>query len=179
MKLKVCGITDSSFAARAAELKVDYLGFIFHAASPRNVSVDFVRQVVFSRKVGVFVSQSVDEILSILRAADLSVAQLHRRATPEEVATLRAAGYEVWTLAGGASGDGVLFDSSHGDGETDFKKGDYKAILAGRIGVGNLTAALALEPDILDVNSSLETEPGVKNIRKLEEFCDILRAKEI
>ena len=181
MKLKVCGINDAGFAVRAAELGVNYLGFIFHSSSPRNVTVERAAAIVAEVKalggvapapqcVGVFVKQSADEIVATMRAAQLDVVKLHRRATAEDVAAIRAAGCEVWTLAGGAPGDGVLFDSSHGDGETDFRKGDYKAILAGRIGVDGLANALAKEPDVLDVNSTLETSPGVKAIPLLEEF---------
>lgn len=177
MKLKICGINDRSFAERAAELGVDYLGFIFHEASPRAVTTERARDIAAGlhvRKVGVFVRQSVDEIVRIMRAAGLDVVQLHRRATAEEVAALKANGFEVWTLAGGAPGDGVLFDSSHGDGETDFRKGAYTSILAGKIGIENLSDAKALVPDILDVNSSLETSPGCKSREKLEEFMSNL-----
>lgn len=190
MKLKVCGINDADFAVRAAEFGVDYLGFIFHPSSPRCVTVEQAVKIAEALRsstlnfnapslVGVFVKPSVDEILATMRAAKLDVVQLHRRATAEDVAAIRAAGYEVWTLAGGAPGDGVLFDSSHGDGETDFKKGAYTSILAGRIGAANLDAALACAPDVLDVNSSLETAPGAKSLAKLESFFDILRTKEI
>lgn len=176
MKLKICGINDPDFAVKAAEKGVDYLGFIFHAASPRYVTPEKAAAIVAAlpangpRKVGVFVSQSVEEIVRIMKDARLDIVQLHRRASSEDVAALRTAGYEVWTLAGGTPGDGVLFDSSHGDGETVFRKGPYLAILAGKIGVGRLKAALALDPDVLDVNSSLEIAPGVKSVAKLEEF---------
>lgn len=175
MKLKICGINDPDFAAEAAKRGVDFLGFIFHPSSPRNITPEKARTIVAGlsgrvRCVGVFVNQSVSEIREIMREVGLDVVQLHRRALPEEVLALRDEGYELWTLAGGAEGDGVLFDSSHGDGETDFRRGDYQAILAGRIGVENLQEARALNPDILDVNSSLESSPGVKDIAKLTEF---------
>lgn len=175
MKLKVCGINEPHFAAEAERRGVDYLGFIFHPSSPRNVSVERAAEITATltgkaKRVGVFVRQSTEEILAVMKAAALDVVQLHRRASAEDVDKLKAAGYEVWTLAGGAEGDGVLFDSSHGDGETAFKKGAYKAILAGRIGRENLAEALQKEPDILDVNSSLESAPGVKEISRLTEF---------
>ena len=110
-----------------------------------------------------------------MRRAGLDVVQLHRRASSEDVAALKAAGYEVWTLAGGAEGDGVLFDSSHGDGDTAFRNGNYKSIIAGRIGVENVANALALKPDIIDVNSSIETEPGVKSTILLSAFLSEVR----
>ena len=76
----------------------------------------------------------------------------------------------MWTLAGGAEGDGVLFDSSHGDGETAFRKGAFKSILAGRIGADNLAEALRPGPDVIDVNSSLEASPGRKDAARLSAF---------
>lgn len=175
MKLKVCGINDLRFAVEAEKRGVDYLGFIFHPSSPRNVSVPEAAAITAAlsgraRRVGVFVCQSVEEILTVMKAAALDVVQLHRRASEEDVACLKTAGYEVWTLAGGAPGAGVLFDSSHGDGESDFVKGPYTAILAGKIGIDNLAAARRLNPDILDVNSSLESSPGVKELSRLTEF---------
>ena len=113
-----------------------------------------------------------------MRMARLDVVQLHRRATEEDVAALRTAGFEVWTLAGGAPGDGVLFDSSHGDGERCFRKGPYKAILAGGIGEANVAEALRLGPDVIDVNSSLETSPGVKSAALLTRFLSALGRAE-
>lgn len=179
MKIKVCGANDAVFAAEAVRLGVDYLGFIFEPSSPRYVTVEKASEIVSSldaslrrrvRLVGVFVRETPDEITETMRRVGLDVVQLHRRATGEDVAALKAAGYEVWTLAGGAEGDGVLFDSSHGDGDTAFRTGGFKSILAGRIGVENVANALALKPDIIDVNSSIETQPGVKSTIQLAAF---------
>ena len=183
MKIKVCGTNDAVFAAEAVRLGVDYLGFILEPSSPRYVTVEKATEIVSSlgtslrrrvRLVGVFVREAPTEIAETMRRAGLDVVQLHRRATEEDVATLKAAGYEVWTLAGGAEGDGVLFDSSHGDGDTAFRKGKFKSIIAGRIGVENVADALALKPDIIDVNSSLETAPGVKSTILLAAFLATL-----
>ena len=175
MKLKVCGINDIDFAVEAERLGVDYLGFIFAPSSPRNLAPEQAASITSrlsgaAKRVGVFVRQSASEILAIMRTAGLDVVQLHRRATAVDVAALREAGFEVWTLAGGAPGDGVLFDSSHGDGETAFRRGPYKTILAGGVSADNLASFVALGPDVLDVNSSLETSPGRKDIARLQEF---------
>ena len=179
MKIKICGTNDAVFAAEAVRLGVDYLGFIFEPSSPRYVTVEKAAEIVSSldaslrrcvRLVGVFVRETPAEIIATMRRVGLDVVQLHRRATKEDVDALKAAGYEVWTLAGGAEGDGVLFDSSHGDGDSAFRDGNYKSIIAGRIGVENVADALALKPDIIDVNSSLETAPGVKSAILLAAF---------
>ena len=184
MKVKICGINDAVFAAEAARLGVDYLGFIFEPSSPRFVTPEKAAEIVSSldaplrrrvRRVGVFVRESPAQIIATMRRAGLDVVQLHRRASSEDVAALKHAGYEVWTLAGGAEGDGVLFDSSHGDGDTAFRIGNYKSIIAGRIGVENVADALALKPDIIDVNSTLETAPGVKSTILLSAFLSEVR----
>lgn len=183
MKVKVCGVRDQSFAAEAVRFGVDYLGFIFEPASPRFILPGKAKMISScirrsceassARKpalVGVFVKQSVAEILDVMSLVGLDVVQLHRRASADDVAALRTAGREVWTLAGGAEGDGVLFDSSHGDGDTEFRRGGFKTILAGRIGVGNIGDAIRLSPDVIDVNSSVETAPGVKSPMLLAAF---------
>ena len=197
MKIKVCGINDAVFAAEASRLGVDYLGFIFEPSSPRFVTPEKARSICSSLEqrhkalvssaslrlcvennpvlVGVFVRETPAEIIATMRRVGLDVVQLHRRATGEDVAALKAAGYEVWTLAGGAEGDGVLFDSSHGNGDTAFRIGNYKSIIAGRIGVENVADALALKPDIIDVNSTLETAPGVKSTILLSAFLSEVR----
>lgn len=180
MTIKICGINDAAFAAEAVRLGVDYLGFIFEPSSPRFVTVDRAAELAAAlsaaprrvRLVGVFVSQTADEIVSTMRKARLDVVQLHRRALESDVAELKAAGFEVWTLAGGAHGDGVLFDSSHGDGEKSFSHLSCKTILAGKIGADNLAEAVALGPDVVDVNSSLELSPGRKSVRLLKAFME-------
>ena len=191
MKIKICGINDAVFAIEAARLGVDYLGFIFESSSPR--CVDVMQAFVIAselrstqverasrqfkgipRLVGVFVRQTPSEILDIMDRAGLDIVQLHRRATPQDVAALRASGREIWTLAGGAPGDGVLFDSSHGDGEPDFRKGAYKSILAGRLSAENAVEAMSTGADVLDFNSSLETAPGRKSAALLRALAAAL-----
>ena len=200
-EIKICGINDAVFALEAARLGVDYLGFIFEPSSPRCVDVmqasviasqlgerashQFEKSSLgerasrpFKKKprlVGVFVRQTPSEILDIMDRAGLDVVQLHRRATPEDVAVLRASGREIWTLAGGAPGDGVLFDSSHGDGESAFRRGAYKSILAGRLSADNAAEAIATGADILDFNSSLETAPGRKSVTLLSALFEELQ----
>lgn len=67
-------------------------------------------------------------------------------------------------------GDVVLFDSSHGDGETQLRRGAFKAVLAGGVSAANLSAFLAQRPDVLDVSGSLESARGVKSIVRVRQF---------
>ncbi len=173
--LKICGVNDPDFAREAEALGADYLGLIFAPGSPRMVSVDAAREICrglkgTAKKVGVFTTTSAEVVLATARRLDLDVIQLHRRAEAWDIQLLRDAGYEVWALAGGAEADGLLFDSSHGDGETKFRRGPWKTILAGGISKDNLASALVFNPDVVDVSGSLETEPGQKSVELLREF---------
>lgn len=176
-RIKICGVNDASFAVEAERLGADCLGFIFAEGSPRRVMADFVaatrrRLRGVARCVGVFTDGTIPEIIVKARACGLEIVQLHRRASAPEVSELRAAGFEVWTLAGGAEGDAVLFDSSHGDGERVLRKGPYKTVLAGGISADNVGAALRSGADVVDVSGSLERSPGVKSIERLRAFFD-------
>lgn len=185
-EIKVCGVNDVDFAVEAERLGANYLGFIFAEGSPRRVTPDLVREARrrlqgTARCVGVFTTATIEEIIETVRFCGLQTVQLHRRARPQEVESLRAAGLEVWTLAGGAEGDAVLFDSSHGDGETELRKGAFKSVLAGGISAENVGEALARGADVIDVSGSLESSRGVKSIGRLKAFVKALaeaRGKE-
>lgn len=180
-EIKICGVNDADFAVEAERLGADYLGFIFAEESPRRVTTGFVREVRArlhgsAETVGVFTSAPVPEVLAAASECGLDVVQLHRRAGSREVDEIRSAGFEVWTLAGGAEGDAVLFDSSHGDGETVMRKGAFRTVLAGGISAETVGVALAGGADVIDVSGSLESSRGVKSIGRLREFFDAVRA---
>ena len=186
--LKICGITDGCFARAAAEGGVDYLGFIFASKSPRCVTperaaeiVAAVRKVASPRMVGVFTPRPVLDILRVSDEVGFDVVQLHGRYAPADVAAVKASGREVWLLDDGGDpgatvADGILIDGVKGDrlggtGERSdwsrvavVKAAGKKAILAGGLSVKNIADAYATGADVLDVNSSLETAPGVKSL---------------
>lgn len=177
-RLKICGVNDGAFAVEAERLGADYLGFVFVPGTPRAVTpvhVAAFRRALRgrARTVGVFLRETPAAILPIVQTLGLDVVQLHRRATEADVSAFRAAGVEVWTLAGGAAGDGLLFDSSHGDGETVVRHGAWKTVLAGGISAANLAVVLRRKPDVVDVSSALESSPGVKSISRLRTFMSV------
>lgn len=70
MKLKICGMKHPENIAAVAELKPDFMGFIFYDKSPRNVRNQLDKKVLESlpksiKKIGVFVNAGFDEIMSI------------------------------------------------------------------------------------------------------------------
>ena len=185
VKVKICGVCSTEIASAAARLGADYVGIVFAEGSPRRVVEDVAKEIAAcvarlgnsTRTVGVFTSPCVEEIARRAAKIGLDVVQLHRIATWDEVAYLRSAGFEVWTLAGGATADAVLFDSSHGDGETVLRKGDFLSVLAGGISTENLVEVMASGADVIDLSGSLECRPGIKTVEKIEEF--FMKLKEI
>lgn len=187
-KIKVCGINDAAFAQRAEELGVDYLGFIFAEGSPRRVSPARAAAIAASlagcaRRVGVFTDTPVGGILEIARRVPLDVAQLHSaNYGVDDVARLKAGGLEVWRLGELCGADAVLLDGAAGGrcGGTgrladwrraaELSAAGVRVVLAGGISGRNAAEAAGTGCAILDVNSSLETAPGVKLVARLESF---------
>ena len=83
MQFKVCGIMDMKQAIALEAIGVDYIGFIFYAPSKRYVLSALSLQDIKSfkpanaKKVGVFVNESVDSLLTIVEDAGLDMVQLH------------------------------------------------------------------------------------------------------
>ena len=198
--LKICGIADSAFARTAAEAGVDYLGFIFASRSPRAVTparaasiIASVRGVASPKMVGVFTLRPVEDVLRVADEVGFDVVQLHGKFSPEDVAAVKASGREAWLLddggdPGATAADGILIDGVKGDqlggtGErSDWSRvatvqaAGKKAILAGGLSAANIAAARATGADVLDVNSSLETTPGVKSAELLAELLVAARS---
>lgn len=94
MWIKICGNTSLADAQHAASSGASALGFIF-APSPRRVSSEQARTIAqhLPRNVeryGVFVDAGFDEIVSVVRDADLTGVQLHTNRDPELPRRLRA-----------------------------------------------------------------------------------------
>ena len=197
--LKICGITDEYFARAAAVGGVDCLGFIFASGSPRGITPARAAEIVSAvrggrsvpRMVGVFTLRPVADVLRVADEVGFDVVQLHGRFAPEEVAAVKASGREVWLLDDGGdpgvtAADGILIDGVKGNlvggtGErSDWSRvavvqaAGKKAILAGGLSSANIADACATGADVLDVNSSLETSPGVKSIDRLAELLKAL-----
>ena len=193
-KIKVCGVNDAQFAQRAEELGVDYLGFIFAEGSPRRITPEKAAGIaaVLSgkvKKVGVFTATSAHEILEIARCVPLDVVQLHSLDYgADEIQRLKTAGLEVWRLHEPCGADAVLLDGAAGGrcGGTgrladrrcasELAAAGVRVVLAGGISAENAASAAATGCAVLDVNSSLETAPGVKSIERLEAFMSAVRS---
>jgi len=200
MKIKVCGMKHNSNISALLALKPDFVGFIFYEKSPRCVGEE-APDILFdswpstTKRVGVFVDESIDVILTKARRFSLDFVQLHGRETPETAEQLKNAGLGVIKVFHLKKKDDLtatrsydtcdyfLFDTPsehHGGTGTIFDwslLADYDNhkpyFLSG--GIGHDTAidfekASIPTPFGLDVNSCFEDSPGIKNIELLTPF---------
>lgn len=198
VQIKICGVTNVADAELCAELDIDMIGLNFYAQSPRAIDPARARaiiEVVPDRvnAVGVFVDGTVDEIRATARSAGLRALQLHGEA-PLQMCRELADEFRV-IRAFGAGGDfrpeiatlfpecDILLDAHHpelrgGTGQTCDWSIAAKTlhfarflILSGGLNAQNIHAALAaVRPHAVDICSSVETTPGIKDhdaIKKL------------
>jgi len=146
--VKICGLTNPGDARAAVEAGADYLGFVFHPASPRYVGLtagSWIRLVEGSPTVGVFRDQDPDLVGQVREEAGLDLVQLHGRETPELCAELGGRGRVIkaipvnetvdWGLvtAFGQAAH-VLFDTaSPGDPPTRISVGKRPVAVAGAL----------------------------------------------
>ncbi|WP_374329885.1 phosphoribosylanthranilate isomerase [Soonwooa sp.] len=81
IQLKVCGLTKLYQIQDLVAMDVDFLGFIFYEKSPRYaldyLSVKQISKINHKVKVGVFVNETIENILEITEKAKLNYIQLH------------------------------------------------------------------------------------------------------
>jgi phosphoribosylanthranilate isomerase len=90
--IKFCGTTSFADAMASIAAGADALGFVF-APSKRQVSASQVKTItqqlpVDIEKIGVFMDEKLEDILSIVEEAGLTGVQLHGKESAENVATL-------------------------------------------------------------------------------------------
>ncbi len=79
--IKICGITNLDDALAASDAGANALGFVFHAKSPRYVTVETARSIAAKlprkiEKVGVFVNETVEQVRDTARQVGLTAVQL-------------------------------------------------------------------------------------------------------
>ena len=94
-RVKICGLRDAASVAVAVEAGARYLGFVFFAKSPRNVSFEQAQALAVEvpmgvAKVALVVNATDADLAAICDAVPLDMLQLHGAETPERVAEIRA-----------------------------------------------------------------------------------------
>jgi indole-3-glycerol phosphate synthase/phosphoribosylanthranilate isomerase len=198
--VKLCGLTraeDVEFAARAG---ATHAGFIFVPGTPRAIDLTRSRELAeIGREsglkiVGVFRDAETGEMVRAADELQLDAVQLHgienaaavRRALPETTEIWALCGVDKSAASARTGADRSLFDtiscgSSGGTGRAfDWSKLDGRddlpsAFLGGGIGPQNAKAASKVGAYGLDVGSSVEAAPGIKDAAKIEALFVVLR----
>ncbi|MGH8128776.1 MAG: bifunctional indole-3-glycerol-phosphate synthase TrpC/phosphoribosylanthranilate isomerase TrpF [Gammaproteobacteria bacterium] len=200
-RVKVCGLTRAQDARAAWQAGAVMGGLIFAPDSPRRIDAATARQVQASAPldwVGVFRDQPVAEVATVARDLSLRAVQLHGIEDSAYVCDLRRAlpaECEIWKAVPGRAPlpdpaalgvDRILLDTGSGgklggsgiafDAATLAGCDLGTCVLAGGIDAGNIESAAALAPWMLDVNSGVESEPGLKDEARLADLFARLRA---
>lgn len=202
MKIKVCGLKYALNVQEIGDLPIDYAGFIFVGASPRNVDYSpglmLAMNKLECKKVGVFVNAPTYFIKAKAELFGLNSIQLHGDESPYQIEAL-SNDYEVikvfsvgddfnFNLVQYSSADYFLFDTKgkkRGGNGTKFNwdllneyVGDTPFLLSGGLGPEDAKEILKINhPQFagIDVNSGFETEPGLKNTELLKQFINVLK----
>ncbi len=205
--LKVCGITRENDVESLIEREVAALGFNFWNRSKRYIAPEVAAR--FSPRyqgkilrVGVFVNATHAEIIALLEAGVIDVAQLHGDESVEYCQQMARYGYP-FIKAIGVEHEGslqrleefkataILLDAHapevYGGTGNQFDWGlahqvisqhpELPIILAG--GITEVNAAEAkrqLHPCALDVASGAESAPGVKDFAKIDNILAALQS---
>lgn len=204
-RVKVCGITRPQDGLIAAALDVDLIGMIFYRRSPRFVEPHEAEAIISKlppsvARVGVFVDEPMKPLLELADRLQLDYVQLHGNEPDDQIDQIRRAGYEVikaFRILGLADWDNLY--SSHADlvmvdnASAELKGGTGRTfdwsiepprpvtnlVLSGGLTVDNIEDGVArFNPVIVDVNSGVESAPGIKAKAKLIDFmgkCDRIR----
>lgn len=200
-RLKVCGLTRPEDARAAWRAGAVIGGLILAPGSPRRIDAETARRVQAAAPldwVGVFRDQPSAEVAAAAAALRLAAVQLHGGEDAAYAHALRAAlppHCEIWKAVAGRAPlpepqalgvDRLLLDTGPNDrlggSGVPFDAGglagcDLSAsVLAGGIASENVRAAAALGPWLIDVNSGVESAPGVKDAARLRTLVEALRA---
>jgi len=204
-RVKVCGITRPGDARMAALLGAELIGVIFYRRSPRCVQPHQAQAIIAelppaAARVGVFVDEPVESLLRLAHELELDYVQLHGNESDDEIDQVRGEGFEVikafrifgpadWGRLYTCRADLVMVDNATaelpgGTGATfnwsiEPPRPITNLVLAGGLTVDNIEDGVnRFRPVIVDVNSGVESSPGVKSRGKLEAFirkCDSIR----
>lgn len=209
-KVKMCGISKVETIPAIVDAKPDYMGLVF-APSKRQVTVEQAKILIEElhkqcinhydikvvKTVGVFVNETLDNLVRIADTANLDAVQLHGDEDEAFIQSLKErTNVEVWkaiqirTAADtekwiDSSADMLLFDAYHkdergGTGEVfDWSSLDAferPFMLAGGIDSTNVARAIrTVRPYGIDISSGIETN-GVKDDEKITAFTKIVKS---
>lgn len=200
--IKICGLTRKQDIELAFQKGASYGGLIFAENSPRKVTLNEAKMLITVaplRYVGVFVQQSINYVSKVAKTLNLYAVQLHGKESADYVNQLRHSlppTCHIWKAYSHTQAfptslpqgiDKIVIDKAimtGGTGES-FDWGKLKnislsdhIILAGGLSPENIKIAKKIGLGGLDINSGIESSPGIKDSIKLEKLFCKLREKE-
>ena len=195
-RVKICGITRTEDAIKAAKFGADAIGMVFYDKSPRFINMETAKKIAlalppFVSKVGLFVDASNEEINAVLAQVPLDILQFHGSETPVQcskysIPYIKAVrmqnSIDINSIAsqysdaiallldtyveGVQGGTGEIFDWSRVP--NDIGK---PIILAGGLTPANVSSAIQqVSPYAVDVSGGVESDKGIKDVTKIAEF---------
>ncbi len=203
--IKVCGMKFPENIKSVAALQPDLMGFIFYPKSPRYaepLDVEMLQSLPTSiKKVGVFVNEDLERILTLVFKYKFDGVQLHGTENKDICQKLKETGlivikafpisdasnFKVTATYEGVC-DYFLFDTkteAYGGSGIKFDwtildeyKGEMPFLLSGGISADDAETILKINhPKMsgIDLNSKFELKPGEKNIELLRSFLKEIR----
>ena len=193
MRIKICGLNPTRDVQLCINLKVNYLGFVFYDKSPRNVKLSDIEILsTYNKKDSSFVAVTVnpnDEFIKKNIIGNFDFIQLHGSETKDRVADIKNMGLKVIKAIkikaeqdinkyrDFENADIILFDTPGMEKSLEFPKnlitklpvGD-KYALAGSISKDNIENISKLGVNFFDLSSSLESQLGFKDHKKIKNF---------
>ncbi len=202
MQIKICGITRLEDARHAVAHGAGWLGFNFVPGGKRTVTMEVAASICAElpphvRRVGVFMNQQAEEIRTVLKAVPLEVLQFHGNEAPALLDAFGLTKIKVFAVdsafdakvmeAYAGVADYFLFDSKVGTqtGGTGavfdwslLPLSPKPLFLAGGLGCDNIEAAIIqVKPWGVDLNSKLESAPGIKDPVLVERCLKLIRGR--
>lgn len=191
-RIKLCSIKTKEIAFLAYKLGYHSIGFNFYKKSKRYIKINQAKKIIdalgpFIIKVGVFVNEDIDKVKKIVKYLNLDLVQLHGDETTTYCRELKKIAikairvhndFDIKELEKYKFVRAILLDTYKekyygGTGERfnweiikEAKKIN-KIILAGGIGEENIIEALKTGADAVDINSKVESSPGIKSKNKI------------
>jgi phosphoribosylanthranilate isomerase len=201
-KVKICGLTNLEDTLKAIELGADAIGFNFYPDSPRFVMPEVVEKILEEVpesvvKVGVFVNEGDATVREVTQELSLDFLQFHGDETPYYCEQFATPYWKVFRLKDEKSlnlmehydceyylidtYDPNLLGGTGKVGRWDLAKQAKtvgKIFLAGGLNPDNIEEAIAqVHPEGVDVASGVESDPGKKDHKKMEDF--LLKVKNL
>ena len=195
MKIKICGLNPTRDVQLCIDLKINYLGFVFYEKSPRHISLSNVKVLSkYDKKESSYVAVTVNPTNEFIKKnliGKFDFIQLHGSETKDRVTDIKSMGLKVIKaikvkeendidkFREFENADIILFDTPGMEKSLEFPKdlitklpNGAKYALAGSVSEDNVENISKLGVNFFDLSSSLESQLGYKDHRKIKSFIN-------